>query len=54
MDFNITLQSHFDLLGGAIPWRSKKQTKIALSSTKAKYVVVVLAAKERIWIKEIL
>jgi len=36
----------FTLSGGAISWSSKKQSTVALSSTKAKYIASTHAAKE--------
>ena len=43
----------YTFAGGAISWRSKKQSTVALSSTEAEYVATALAAKEGIWIKAI-
>jgi hypothetical protein len=44
----------FTLGSGAISWRSKKQTIIALSSTEAEYVALSEAAREAIWLKNLL
>ena len=40
--------------GGAISWRTKQQTTVALSSTEVEYVAAALAAKEGLWLKSIL
>jgi hypothetical protein len=37
--------------GGAITWKSKKQTTIALSSTEAEYVALSEAAREACWLR---
>ena len=37
--------------GGAITWKSKKQTSIALSSTEAEYVALSEAAREACWLR---
>ena len=39
--------------GGAITWKSKKQTTIALSSTKAKYVALSEMAHEACWLRNL-
>ena len=39
--------------GGAITWKSKKQTTIALSSTEAEYVALSEAAREACWLKNL-
>ena len=44
----------FTFAGGAITWRTKRQSSIALSSTEAEYIVVALTAKEGLWIKTII
>ena len=46
-----TLGYIFIASGGAITWKSKKQTTIALSSTKAKYVALSEAAREACWLR---
>ena len=42
----------FTLNGGAICWRSVKQTCVADSTTKAEYVAASEAAKEAVWLKK--
>jgi transposase InsO family protein len=44
----------FLLGGGAITWNSKKQTIVALSSAEAEYVAEAHAAKEAIWLRQLL
>ena len=44
----------FMFAGGAISWRTEKQTMIPPSSTKAEYVTPTLAAKAGMWLKSIL
>jgi hypothetical protein len=44
----------FLLGGGAITWNSKKQTVVALSSAEAEYVAEAHAAKEAIWLRQLL
>ena len=39
--------------GGAITWKSKKQTTIALSSTEAEYVALSKAAREACWLRNL-
>jgi hypothetical protein len=43
-----------NLCGGAIVWGSKKQTSTAVSSTESEYMALLLAAKESIWIQQLL
>jgi hypothetical protein len=43
----------FMLVGGAISWSSKKQPSVALSSTEAKYITGTHAAKEAIWLQNL-
>jgi len=49
-DRKSTLGYAFTLSGGAISWSSKKQSTVALSSTKAEYIASAHAAKEAIWL----
>ena len=44
----------FTLNGGAICWRSVKQTCVADSTTEAEYVAASKAAKEAVWLKKFL
>ncbi|KAL5577479.1 hypothetical protein UlMin_019178 [Ulmus minor] len=44
----------FTLGGGAISWRSVKQTCIADSTTEAEYVAASEAAKEAVWLRKFL
>ena len=44
----------FTFAGGAIAWRTKRQSSVALSSTEAEYIVAALTAKEGLWIKTII
>ena len=39
--------------GGAITWRSKKQSTIALSSTEAEYIVLSEAGREACWLRNL-
>ena len=39
--------------GGAITWRSKKQTMIALSSTEAEYIALSEAGREACWLRNL-
>ena len=39
--------------GGAITWKSKKQTTIALSSTQAEYVALSEAGREACWLRNL-
>jgi hypothetical protein len=43
----------YKLAGGAISWKSKKQTSVALSTLEAEYMAASEAAKEAIWIKRL-
>ena len=43
----------FPLGGGAVSWRSIKQSRIADSTTKAEYVVALEATKKVVWLRKI-
>jgi len=49
-DCKSTLGYAFTLSGGVISWSSKKQSAVALSSTKAEYITGAHTAKEAIWL----
>eukprot|EP00171_Calliarthron_tuberculosum_P022843 IDg22843t1 len=44
----------FLLSGGAVSWRSKKQTVVATSSCEAEYISVCSATKEAIWLSQLI
>ena len=44
----------FLLNGGAISWRSKKQTSVAVLTTEAEYMGMAQAAREIIWLRVLL
>ena len=44
----------FKLCNGAVVWKSRKQSTVALSTTEAEYVGYSEAAKEAIWIRRLL
>jgi len=44
----------FTLGGTTINWKSKLEGRVSLSTTEAKYVVISEAAKEIIWLKNLL
>jgi hypothetical protein len=43
----------FKAAGGAITWRSKKQTAVSLSSTEAEYMCLADAAREAAWLRNL-
>ena len=53
-DCSLTSGYVYRLVGGAISWSSKKQSSVALSSTKAKYIARAHTAKEVIWPRHLL
>ena len=44
----------FLLAGGAVSWKSKKQTVVATSSCEAEYIASCVATKEAIWLSRLL
>ena len=44
----------FLLAGGAVSWRSKKQSIVATSSCEAEYIALTAAGKEAIWLSRML
>ena len=40
--------------GGAVLWSSKKQELVTLSTTEAEYVAATHAAKEAIWLQQLI
>jgi len=43
----------FNLFGGAVNWMSKKQSLVALSTTKVEYMVATHASKEVLWLQRL-
>ena len=52
-DYKSTSGYVFIVGGGAITWRSKKQTTVALSSTEAEYVALSEAGREACWLQNL-
>jgi hypothetical protein len=52
-DLKSTTGYIFLTAGGAITWKSKKQTIIALSSTEAEYVALSEAGREATWLRNL-
>ena len=40
----------FTIYGGAVNWKANLQSMVALSTTKAEYIVVTKVIKETIWL----
>ena len=43
----------FSLFGGAVSWMSKRQSVVALSTTKEEYMVATHASKEEVWLQRL-
>ena len=43
----------FQIGGGAVTWRSKKQTCVALSTAEAEYMALASAVQEAIWMRQL-
>jgi hypothetical protein len=52
-DYKSTSGYVFIVGGGAITWRSKKQTTIALSSTEAEYIALSETGREACWLRNL-
>ena len=52
-DSNFTSRYVFLSGGGAITWRSKKQSTVALSSTEAEYIAISEAGHEACWLRSL-
>lgn len=44
----------FKVFGGTVCWSTKKQSTVSISSTESEYVALAEAARERIWISNLL
>ena len=44
----------FQINGGAVTWRSKKQGCVALSTAEAEYVALSSAAQEAVWLRQLM
>lgn len=43
----------FQIAGGPVSWRSKKQDTVALSTAEAEYVALSSAAQECVWLRRL-
>ena len=43
----------FQISGGAVTWRSKKQTCVALSTAEAEYMALASSVQEAIWMRQL-
>ena len=43
----------FQISGGPVSWRSKKQSSVALSTAEAEYVALASSAQEAMWIRQL-
>ena len=43
----------FQIGGGAVSWRSKKQSSVALSTAEAEYIALASTAQEAVWLRQL-
>ena len=43
----------FAIGGGAVSWKSKKQTSVALSTAEAEYMALASTAQEAMWMRQL-
>ena len=43
----------FKISGGAVSWRSKKQSSVALSTAEAEYIALASTAQEAVWLRQL-
>ena len=53
-DINDRKSTIFQISGGAVSWKSKKQGCVALSTAEAEYIALSSAAHESIWLQQLL
>lgn len=53
-DYKYTTGWIFTLVGGAISWKSKKQTCITLSTMESKFVALVSTGQEAEWLRDLM
>jgi hypothetical protein len=46
------IESYFVFNGGAVDWRSKKQSVLAMDATESEYIAASEAAMEAVWIRK--
>ena len=44
----------FQIAGGPVSWRSRKQSCVALSTSEAEYIALTSAAQEGIWLRQLI
>ena len=53
-DRKSTIGYLFQVIGGAVFWKSKKQGCVALSTAEAEYIALSGAAQESVWLRQLL
>ena len=43
----------FQMCGGAVSWRSKKQSSVVLSTAEAEYIALASTAQEAVWLRQL-